>query len=349
MSSVGGKGAASASSWAFSTRVVNFVIDGGGLGVVEGFLFAEEFFKAADGVVVLVFGDFFLGAVFLGVGHGVAAVAVGFYFEEERAIADTAIFDGVAGHVVHGEAVHAVDFLAGDTVGVAGAEFEVGDGGGAVEVGSHAVAVIFDHEDAGEFVDAAEVEGFVEGTLVDGTVAEVAECDAVFLTVLGSPAETGGQRNVATDNRVTTEEILFFVEEVHGAALAVGASGDFAVEFGEERGEFHAARDGVAVVAVGGDDVILGAGGGDGADGDGFLADVEVAESADLLLLVGLGAFDFKLSDEAHLAVPVEQLGGGGFNFWDGGNGSGGGHLHHPFVCGRTSVWRRPAVYQPQG
>ncbi len=51
----------------------------------------------------------------------------------------------------------------------------------------------------------------------------------------------------------------------------------------------HAPGEGVAVVAVGGDDVVVLAQDADRTDGDGFLSAVEVAEAADLLVLVEHG------------------------------------------------------------
>ena len=66
-----------------------------------------------------------------------------------------------------------------------------------------------------------------------------------------------------------------------------------------------------AVVAVGGDDRVLVAHGLGAADGDRLLADVHVAEAADLLLLVRLHAADLELADQQHVAQPAE-LGLGG-------------------------------------
>ena len=114
----------------------------------------------------------------------------------------------------------------------------------------------------------------MERTLVDGPVAKVAEHDAVFLAILGSPAQAHRQRHVAGDDGVAAEEIARLVEEMHRAPLAVGAAGFLAVELGKEWRQFHAAGDGVAMVTVGGDDVIGGFAGPDGTDGDGFLTNV---------------------------------------------------------------------------
>jgi hypothetical protein len=61
-----------------------------------------------------------------------------------------------------------------------------------------------------------------------------------------------------------------------------------------------------------------------------------VAEAADFLLLVGLCALEFEGADNGHLAIPVEELGGGGFDFGDGSGSC--GHDDESFLCGRASV-----------
>lgn len=73
---------------------------------------------------------------------------------------------------------------------------------------------------------------------------------------------------------------------MHGSSLAVGDALATAQELADDRLDGRAAHQGVAVAAVGGDDVV---GFGDGvfdARGDGFLAGGEMAEAPDLLLFV---------------------------------------------------------------
>src|SRR5262249_8145567 len=70
----------------------------------------------------------------------------------------------------------------------------------------------------------------------------------------------------------------------------------------------HAAGQGVAVVAVGGDDVVILAEDADRTDGDRFLSTVEVAEPADGPLLVEHRRAFFEPSDQEHLAQPAQGL-----------------------------------------
>ncbi len=95
---------------------------------------------------------------------------------------------------------------------------------------------------------------------------------------------------------------------MHRAALALGAAGDLAVELGHEGLGVHADGDGMAVVAVGGDDVIVLAHERAGADGDGFLADVEVEEAADLAGIIDREAALLEAADAHHLAVELDLL-----------------------------------------
>ena len=130
----------------------------------------------------------------------------------------------------------------------------------------------------------------------------------VLALVLGGEGDAGGERDVAADDGVAAEEALVDVEEVHRAALALGAAGGLAEHLGHGGAGVHAAGEGVAVVAVGGDHVIVFAEGADRADGDRFLAAVKVAEAADLLVLVEHRRSFFEPADQEHLPQPAEGL-----------------------------------------
>ena len=56
----------------------------------------------------------------------------------------------------------------------------------------------------------------------------------------------------------------------------------------------------MGVVAVGSDDVVVWPGGSHGSNDNGFLSDIEMAESANLLLLVGLRRSLFKTANQEH-------------------------------------------------
>ena len=114
---------------------------------------------------------------------------------------------------------------------------------------------------------------------------------------------------MAADDRVAAQEVLLGVEEVHRAPLALGAARRLAEQLGHARAwSIHAAGQGVAVVAVGGDDVIVVAEHADRTDGHRLLAAVLVEEAADRPLLVHHLRPLFEPADQQHLSQPSERL-----------------------------------------
>ena len=67
----------------------------------------------------------------------------------------------------------------------------------------------------------------------------------------------------------------------------------------------YSLRDRLAVVAVAGDDVVGLAESGDSADADGLLADIQMAEAADMPLLIHLARLFLKPADQNHLPVKL--------------------------------------------
>jgi hypothetical protein len=97
-----------------------------------------------------------------------------------------------------------------------------------VQVGAHGHQVVLDDVDDRQLPHAGHVEGLVDRALVHGPVAEVAEADLVLAAILDGEGHAGGQGDVAADDGVAAEEPLLGVEEVHRAALALGAAGQLA-------------------------------------------------------------------------------------------------------------------------
>ena len=94
--------------------------------------------------------------------------------------------------------------------------------------------------------------------------------------------------------------------------LPLRAARRLAEQLGHHRSGGHAPRQRVAVLAVGGGDVVVGPERGDAADRHRFLPDVEVAEAADLAQAVGLARLFLEAADEQHLPqVAGRQLGVG--------------------------------------
>ena len=118
-----------------------------------------------------------------------------------------------------------------------------------------------------------------------------------YLIAKPTPAATG---TCAADDAVPAEEVQVAVEEVHRAALAARAAVHAPEELGHDRARRHAAGECLAVVAVGGDDVVVGAEHREHARGDRLLPDVEVAEAADLPERVRLADLLLEATLEEH-------------------------------------------------
>ncbi len=277
---------------------------------VEHAFFEEGGLENHDGILgaFVVFDFFFLAVSGVGVGDGVAAVAVGADFENAGFALFVGELEGVGDGFADGEhvvtvfddgPVHAVTFCA---LGEARA------GGGAGLARAHGVAVVFDDEDAGQIPEGGEIVGFVHGALVDGSVTHEREAGAFAAVVFQREREAGAEWDLAADDAVATPEITRRVKVVHGAALAFGAAGVFAVVFGHHLVHAHADGETVAVVAIGSDDVVVFAHDGDAADGDGLLADVKVEEAANFALLITAEAALFEAADAHHVAVELDEF-----------------------------------------
>src|SRR4029434_7142005 len=94
--------------------------------------------------------------------------------------------------------------------------------------------------------------------------------------------------------------VALFVEKMHGAAEPKRATGRFAKELGHAGISACSARESVAVIAIGGDDVIVITDRGHGADDDRLLADIKMTEASDLLRLILLAGAFLETADQQH-------------------------------------------------
>src|SRR6185295_17471545 len=125
------------------------------------------------------------------------------------------------------------------------------------------------------------VEALVDLALVGGAVAEIGQRHVIVAAILGGEGQAGPQRHLRANDAMAAEEALLPREHVHRAALAFGIAAAPAGEFRHHALGVHAAGQHVAVVAVAGDDRIAVLDRHLHADHDRFLADIEVAETAD--------------------------------------------------------------------
>ncbi len=248
-----------------------------------------------------------LGAVFGRVGHGVAAVAVGRHFQDDRAVAAAAPFQREVGGGLHRAHVHAVDLEAGDVEALAALR-EVGQRRGALDRGAHGIAVVLDHVDHRQLPQLGHVEGLVDLALVGGAVAEIGEGDVAVAAVAVGERQAGAERHLRADDAVAAVEVLLLGEHVHRAALALAEAAAAAGQLGHDALGVEAAGQHVAVVAVGGDGLVAGLGVEHQAGHHRLLSDVEVAEAADEPHAVHLTGTLLETADQQHTAVGVEFL-----------------------------------------
>ena len=256
--------------------------------------------EVVDRVALAPLLDLLLGAVLLGVGHGVAAVAVGHRLHQLRLALLARALERLAHHRVGVEHVHAVALRAGHAEALR-LPRQVGHRRVALQRGAHAELVVDDQEDDRQAPQRSQVHGLAEGALVGGAVAGHGEDDVLGLVVVGRQRDAGRQRQRAAHDPVAAEEAPVPVEEVHGAAAAARAAVHAAEQLGHDLAGRHPAGDGLAVLAVGGHQVVLVAERLGGADDGRLLADAQVQEAADLRLRVHLAGALLEAPDQQHL------------------------------------------------
>lgn len=172
----------------------------------------------------------------------------------------------------------------------------------------------------------------MHGSLVNRAVAHEAQAAAFEALVFHGIGDASSEWRLAADDAVPAPVILVRREEVHRASFSARAAGGFALKLGHAFVHRHADCQGVPVIAISGDDVVVVAEEVASAYGNGLLADVEVKKSANLALLVNAQGAFFKASDahhvgvEAQLVLGAERLIDGGFRVWARNSRLGGAH-----------------------
>src|SRR6516164_4676457 len=248
-----------------------------------------------------------VGPVGLLVALEVAEVAGELHLDERRAAAAAGAGDRLAGRLVHGEEVEAVDDHArhaepGRAVGDVVAGHRPGTGRGL------GVTVVLGDEDGRQVPHAGQVHGLQRGALVAAAVAEERDADPAGALELGRQRGPADQRRPAADDAVGAEHALGQVGDVHRAALAVAAAGLAAVDLGHHLPDVYAFGDAVAMAAVRAGDGVAAVEVDADADRRGLLARVQVHEARDLAGgELGVHAL-LELADGPHLPVGSQQL-----------------------------------------
>lgn len=286
----------------------------------EDLFFEENLLPDVDRILTfLIVANFFFRAIplVIGICDGVAVVAVGKDLEDRGAAFVVGPLDSGVCFGAYLVEIFPVNGIPFDFVALcAGGESLVGEDAGAHLAGAHGIPVIFNNVDYGDVPEAGEVEGFVKDPLIDCSIAEVADGTAAQALVFEGVGESQTEGGLARDNAVAAPVALVRRKVVHGATFSLGAARKFAKELSHTFVHTHPDREGVAVVTVGGDDMVMIVHDGDGSDGRGLLADVKVEESSHFPLLVGLQSRLFKLADADHVRESLDFafFGHGGVN-----------------------------------
>ena len=105
---------------------------------------------------------------------------------------------------------------------------------------------------------------------------------------------------MSPDNGVTSVHVVLLVKVMHGSAQPFGNASSFSEQLRHALIQIGAPSNGVPVVTVCGNDEIIISGGCHSTYGYCFLADIEVAKTAYLLLLIGLRSALFEAAYKQH-------------------------------------------------
>ena len=240
-------------------------------------------------------------AIELRVEHRMRAETIGPAFEECRPATAADRRTDAPCRGFDGDDIHAVDDFGGNIVALR-LDVDVGLRLRALEPGAHGVEVVLADKQHRQPPQLGQIEALVELALGDRTFAKETGGNAVALLHLLGHRQADGERQSAADNSVAAIEAGGSVEQMHRPAAPVAAAFGFAIHLGHDRIHRHAAGESMAVLAIGRDHRVGWRQRLHRTDGDRLLADVEMHEPADLLLLIKLGAFLLEAPDAHHRA-----------------------------------------------
>ncbi len=163
--------------------------------------------------------------------------------------------------------------------------------------------IVLDDVDYGELAERGHVEALIDLALIGRALAEIGQADAVVAAIFIGEGEAGAERRRRADDAVTAIEVLLDREHVHRAAFALGVAVAAAGQLGHHPLRLHAGGEHVAVVAIGGDDLVAVGDRHLHAGHDRFLADIEMAEAADIAHAVKLPGLLLEAADQQHQAI----------------------------------------------
>src|SRR5215471_7568527 len=232
-----------------------------------------------------------------------ATVAIGAHLEDLRPLPAPCTRHRALAGVFHCRDVHTVDLLAGNAEHRSAAIKLFCVRARAPDMGPHGVVVILDDVEDRQLPQRGHVEALIDLALIGGTLAEISKADAIVSAIFVGEGDTGAERRRRAHDAVTAIEILLYREHVHGAAFAFGVAMAASGKLGHYALRLHAGREHMAMIAIGGDDLIAGFDHHLHADDHCLLADIEVTESADEPHAVKLAGLLLEPADEQHQPI----------------------------------------------
>ena len=185
---------------------------------------------------------------------------------------------------------------------------KLGFGRRPVDTGAHSILIVLDHVDHRQSPKFRHVKTLIDLTLIDRAVSEVSHTDGIALFIFVGKGEPCSNRNLRRDDPMPAVEVFLFAEHMHGSALAAGIAIRAAGQFGHHAAGVHAASQHMAMIPVRCNDLIVILQRRLDPDHDGFLANIEMAKSADLAHAVELTGLFFETADHHHVAIILEEV-----------------------------------------
>ena len=164
--------------------------------------------------------------------------------------------------IAHLAKVHAVDHLTRNVVAF-GAIDNVLERGRTLHRCSHGEEIVFADENDRELEEPREIQRLVKATLIDRAIAEKAKRNPVFVPIFRGESQPDGERNMRADNGVPAIHVMFLVEKMHRTAEPARAAGRLAKKFRHAGISASAASQRMRMIAIRGDEVIIGPSGRD--------------------------------------------------------------------------------------
>src|SRR5215472_5811318 len=237
-----------------------------------------------------------------------ATVAIGAHLEDLRPLPAPCTRHRALAGVFHCRDVHTVDLLAGNAEHRPAAIKLFCARARAPDMGPHGVAVILDDVEDRQLPQRGHVEALIDLALIGGTLAEISKADAVVSSIFVGEGDTGAERRRRAHDAVPAVEIPLDREHVHGAAFAFGVAMAASGKLSHHALRLHAGREHMAMIAIGGDDLVSGLDRHLHADDDSLLADIEVTESSDEAHAIELASLLLEATNEQHQAIGGQFL-----------------------------------------